>query len=66
VLDPPTARWDSTLGEHILDWDDVRTADDPHETALQFARSVVHHACTICGWDASLTASADGRRPPIV
>src|SRR5574340_699952 len=66
TLSPPEATWDATLGEYILDWDDVRAADDPHETALRFARSAVQHACAVCGWDASLAASATGRRPPIV
>ena len=66
TLSPPEARWNATLGEYILDWDDVCAADDPHETALQFARSAVQHACAVCDWDASLAASADGRRSPIV
>ena len=25
----PSGRWDGALGEYVLDWDDVRTADDP-------------------------------------
>jgi Family of unknown function (DUF5996) len=66
TLSPAAARWDATLGEYILDWDDVRSADNPHETALAFALSAVQHACAVCGWDASLVASADGRHPPIV
>ena len=66
TLSPPAARWDASLGEYVLDWDDVVAADDPHETALEFARSAVRHACTVCGWDAALAASVDGRRPPIV
>ena len=66
TLTPAAARWDATLGEYILDWDDVRAADDPHETALAFARSAVRHACAVCGWDPTLAASADGRHSPIV
>lgn len=66
TLSPSAARWDATLGEYILDWDDVRSTDAPHETALAFARSAVQHACTVCDWDPALAASADGRRPPIV
>src|SRR5271154_5564697 len=27
-VSPAAARWDGTLGEYVLDWDDVRTADD--------------------------------------
>ena len=48
VLDPPAARWEAALGEFVLDWDAVVAADDPHATALSFARSVVAHACTAC------------------
>ncbi len=65
-LSPEAARWDDTLGEYILDWDDVRGADDPHGAALEFARSAVRHACAVCEWDPSLAASADGIPPPVV
>jgi hypothetical protein len=64
-LSPPAARWDTTLGEYILDWDDVRAAPDPRAAALEFAGSAFRHACLICGWDADLAATADGRPPPV-
>ena len=64
-LSPPAARWDQTLGEYILDWDDVRTAADPRAAALEFARSAFRHACLVCGWDTELAASAEGRPPPV-
>ena len=60
TLSPPAAHWDAALGEYILDWDDVREAEDPHATALEFTRSAFRHACAVCGWDAGLAASADG------
>jgi hypothetical protein len=67
TLTPPTARWDESLGgEFVLDWDDVRSATQPHEVALGFARSVVLHACTVCGWDSQLSASVEGTPPPVV
>ena len=66
TLAPPAAHWDAALGEYILDWDDVRASPDPHQDALEFARSAVRHACLICGWDPSLAASAEGAVPPIV
>ena len=66
TLSPAGARWSPDLGEYILDWDDVRASDDPHAFALEFARSAVRHACTICKWDPGLAASADGTVPPIV
>ena len=66
TLSPPAARWEAALGEYILDWEDVRTATDPHATGLEFARSAFRHACAVCGWDPQLAASADGTPPPVV
>src|SRR4051812_15229224 len=43
-LSPAAARWDESLGEYILDWDDVRAAADPRAAALEFARSAFRHA----------------------
>jgi len=63
--DPPQARWDPALGEFLLDWDDVRATQDPHGTALTFARSVVRHSCSLCEWDPSMAASVDGVPPPV-
>jgi hypothetical protein len=60
------ARWDTALGEYVLDWDDVRSSPDPHSVALEFARSAFRHACTVCGWDSALPASAEGTPPPLV
>lgn len=64
-LSPPAARWDTALGEYTLDWDDVRAAADPRAAALEFARSAFRHACQVCGWDAGLAATAEGRPPPV-
>jgi Family of unknown function (DUF5996) len=61
----PGGYWNASLGEFILDWEEARTSDNPHATALNFVRSVFRHACVICGWDASLAASADGTPPPV-
>ena len=62
---PAAAHWDATLGEFILDWDDIRDGPDPHAAALQFAQSAVRHACAVCGWDPELAASAQGVPPPV-
>jgi hypothetical protein len=61
----PAARWEPSLGEYILDWDDVRAAPDPHALALEFARSAFRHACATCEWDPTLAASADAIPPPV-
>ena len=63
-LSPAVAHWDQTLGEYILDWDDVRAAPDPRALAVEFARSAFRHACLVCGWDTGLAASAEARPPP--
>jgi hypothetical protein len=64
-LSATMARWDTALGEYILDWDDVRAAPDPHGTALEFARLTFRHACAACDWDPALGASAEGTPPPV-
>jgi hypothetical protein len=64
-LSPAAARWDETLGEYILDWDDVRAAADPRAAAVDFAHSAFRHACVVCEWNDELAASAEGRPPPI-
>lgn len=65
TLEPAAAHWNDALGEFILDWDDVRTAPDPHATALAFARSAVRHGCAACAWDGRLAGSVDGVPPPV-
>jgi Family of unknown function (DUF5996) len=65
TLSPAAAHWDGELGEYVLDWDDVCASPDPHAAALEFARSAFGHACAVCDWDPALTASAEGRPPPI-
>jgi hypothetical protein len=65
TLAPSPARWDATLGEYLLDWDDVRSSPDPHASALEFARSAFAHACAVCNWDPALAASAEGVPPPV-
>ena len=65
TLQPAAAHWDATLGEFILDWDDIR--DEPgsaRRRALAFARSAVLHACTVCGWDPALAPAPRAFRRP--
>jgi hypothetical protein len=66
MLSPPAARWESELGEYVLDWSDVSAADDPHAAALEFARSAARHACAVCQWEPALAGSLDSEPPPIV
>jgi hypothetical protein len=63
---PEGARWEDGLGLYVLDWEDVVSASDPHDTALSFARSAFDHACAVCAWDSELAASAHGDPPPVI
>jgi hypothetical protein len=65
TLAPPAAHWEASLGEFILDWDDVITSPDPHASGLQFARSAFAYACSACDWDPKLVATAQGSPPPV-
>jgi Family of unknown function (DUF5996) len=65
TLSPPAARWEASMGEYLLDWDDIRSSADPHAAALTFALSAFDHACLVCGWDPALPASAEGKPPPV-
>ncbi|HEY7892590.1 MAG TPA: DUF5996 family protein [Solirubrobacteraceae bacterium] len=65
TLSPPAARWEAALGEFILDWEDIRSASDPHALALEFARSAFAQACAACEWEPALAATAEGRPPPV-
>jgi hypothetical protein len=66
ALSPAAVRWEGSLGEYVLDWDDVRASPDPRAAALDFARSAFRHACMVCEWDPALPASAEGEPPPLV
>ncbi len=65
-LSPPAAHWEGSLGEYVLDWEDVCAAADPHAFALEFARSAFRHACLVCDWDPELLAGAEGDPPPVI
>ena len=57
--------WDATLGEYVLDWDDVVQSADPFVTATEFGRTVARHACITCDWDPELARSLQGKPPPV-
>ncbi len=64
-VEPDAARWEGDLGEYVLDWSDVREADDPAALSVEFLRSSVEHACHVCEWDPKLAATAQGVPPPV-
>ena len=51
--------WAPDLGEYLFEWDEVRSAPNPHAMALEFARSVFRHGCATCEWDQELAATID-------
>jgi hypothetical protein len=65
TLSPAAAHWNAELGLFLLDWEDARSAADPHAAALEFTRSAFRHACIVCEWDPALPASAEGSPPPV-
>jgi hypothetical protein len=64
-LEPEAARWEPALGEFLLDHDAAAATGNVREAALAFARSAFRHACAVCGWDASLAATAESNPPPV-
>jgi hypothetical protein len=57
---PRTARFDAALGEFILDYDAVRTAEDPDAALLAFLESTYAAAADLGGWDRSALECATG------
>ena len=49
--EPAAGRWDTTLGEFVLDYDDVRTASDPEAALLAFLDSTYAAGAVMAGWD---------------
>jgi len=50
-LRPASARYDSTLGEFILPYEEVRQATSPDATLLEFLQSSYEAAADLGGWD---------------
>ncbi len=62
-LQPGTARYDTTLREFVLPYDDVRRADDPDRTLLAFLQSTYDAAADLGRWDrAALDVPAETLR----
>jgi hypothetical protein len=48
---PDAARWDGSLGEFLLTYEDVRTSASPSRTLLEFCRSTYQAAARFGQWD---------------
>jgi len=58
---PEAARWDTALGEFVLDYDAVRTAPDPDAALLAFLTSTYEAAADLANWDRAALECATGR-----
>jgi hypothetical protein len=57
-LRPEAASWNTDLGEHLLRYDDVRTAASPAEEIRAFFDSFYAAAAMRCEWDGSLVPAS--------
>ena len=57
AINPRHARWDKSMGEFILDYDDLRASSDPDGDLLAFFQSAYLAGATRAGWDPSLLGS---------
>jgi len=48
---PAAAGWNADLGEFVLPYEDVRTADSPDDALMAFLESSYEAAATAAGWD---------------
>ena len=66
---PGAARWDDQLGEFVLPYEAVRTAEDPDAALLEFLQSTYEAAAVTAAWDrASLERKDDwpgAKRAPV-
>jgi hypothetical protein len=51
VVQPAAASFQRELGEFILPYEAVRTAEDPVATLLAFAQSAYAAGASLAGWD---------------
>jgi hypothetical protein len=65
VVTPAGAYFDETLGEFLLPYDAVRTADDPDAVLLGFLQSTYEAAANLAGWPRDRLECPPGR-PRIV
>ena len=57
TVSPPGSRWESTMGEFLLDYEDLRRSKDPDGDLLSFFESTYKAGAERAGWDPSLIGS---------
>jgi hypothetical protein len=58
TIAPPGAGWDKSAGEFLLSYDTVRSASDPRQAVLDFARTTYAAAARVMRWDDAWTEVA--------
>jgi len=58
---PSPAYFDRQLGEFLLPWEAVRTAEHPEQLVLDFLQATFDAAATLANWPAGTTADIDPR-----
>jgi len=61
-VQPDAARYDATLGEFVLRYDDVRRAPSPEDAIVAFFQSAYEASATLAGWD---RAALEGHVPTL-
>jgi len=56
-ISPASARWDSQMGEFLLDYDDLRNAKNPDEDLLSFFESTYKAGAQCADWEPTLVGS---------
>ena len=51
TIEPSEAVWHADLGEFVLPYEAVRTADDPAAALMAFLQSTYSAAADLAGWD---------------
>jgi hypothetical protein len=51
TIQPSAARFDKKLGEFVLDYDAVRSLEDPQQAIIEFAQSCYEAAAILGNWD---------------
>ena len=66
-IEPAGAVWAAGMGEWLLPYETVRTADDPDGTLLRFLETTYRAAADLGGWDRSLECGmgVPGRPRPV-
>jgi|SRR5579885_278779 hypothetical protein len=58
-IKPDQARWDNTLREFIIDYDDIRLSSDPAQALLSFFESSYLAEARKAGWESDLIVSGE-------